>query len=116
MTLGPALIALALLERWQGPLQRAIEVYGRVPMFYYLLHIPLIHATAVVLALATVGHADFLFVNPPSGPGSANPPEFGFPLWTVYLVWLGVVLALYLPCRWYAHYKRTHDRWWLSYV
>jgi uncharacterized membrane protein len=116
MTLGPALVALALFERWQGRLQRAIETIGRVPMFYYLLHIPLIHGVAVALALASHGSAGWLFSDTFGPPGSGAPAGYGFPLWVVYAVWLGVVLALYLPCRWYADYKRSHRQWWLSYV
>lgn len=116
MTLGPALLALVLFERWQGRVQRAIETIGRVPMFYYLLHIPLIHAIAVALALASHGSAGWLFSDTFGPPGSGAPAGYGFPLWVVYAVWLGVVLALYIPCRWYADYKRSHQHWWLSYV
>jgi uncharacterized membrane protein len=116
MTLGPALVALPLLELWQGRLQRAIETIGRVPMFYYLLHIPLIHGVAIALALASYGSASWLFSDTFGGPGSGGPAEFGYPLWVVYAVWIGVVLALFLPCRWYANYKRTHRNWWLSYL
>jgi hypothetical protein len=116
MTLGPALAALPLLERWQGPLQRAVETIGRVPMFYYLLHIPLIHGVAVALALASHGSAGWLFADTFGPPGSGAPAGFGFPLWVVYAVWLGVVVALFFLCRRYAEYKRTHRAWWLSYL
>ena len=111
MTLGPALVALPLLERCHGRLQRAVETIGRVPMFYYLLHLPLIHGVAVVLALVSHGSAGWLFSDT-----SSVPNGYGFPLWVVYAVWIGVVVTLYFPCRWYAGYKRAHHAWWLSYL
>jgi uncharacterized membrane protein len=116
MTLGPALIALALFEHWRGRLASVFLVFGRVPLFFYILHIPLIHATAVGLALARYGDAGFLF-HPGNEPDFfVAPAGYGYPLWVTYLVWLGVVAALYLPCRWFGEYKRTHRAAWLSYL
>src|SRR4029453_18008986 len=117
MTLGPACLALALFEHWRGRLSQILQVYGRVPMFFYLLHIPAIHATAVVFALVPSGYAGFLSRNPrPEAAGPCSMPAgYGYSLWVVYAVWLGIVAALYPLCRWFDQYKRTHRAAWLSY-
>ncbi len=85
MTLGPALIFLSLLDRELGAWSRPIVVFGRVPLFYYLLHLPLIHGLAVLLGYLKNGSL---------GANWAGPP---FELPGVYAVWLAVVLLLVLP-------------------
>jgi hypothetical protein len=117
MTLGPSSIALAVFERWRGRLSEILQVFGRTPMFFYLLHLPAIHATAVLFALVRYGYAGFLFRNPgPDAAGSfSTPPGYGYSLWVVYGVWLAIVAALYPLCRWFDRYKRTHRAAWLSY-
>lgn len=112
-TLGPSLLMLALFERWEGRIANVVLVYGRVPMFYYLLHLPLIHGTAMVLALTRYDSVGFLFSNPLR---ADLPAGYGYSLAFTYLVWVAVVAALYVPCRWFAAYKRTHRQWWLSYL
>jgi len=111
MTLGPALIALALLDRGTSRWMRPILVFGRVPLFYYLLHIPLIHGLAVVATY--LQHVDdaWLF-----GLGIPRPAGAGFGLAVVYLVWAAVVAALYPACRWFADLKRRRRDPWLSYL
>lgn len=103
MTLGPALMLLAWFDKVDfqssmGKFWRKIAVYGRVPMFYYMVHIFLIHMLAVTIA--------WVF----------HRPGNSFNLPTVYCFWLAVVLALYLPCRWFAELKRHRKDWWLSYL
>jgi uncharacterized membrane protein len=112
MTVGPAIAVLPLLERWKGKIADFLTVFGRVPMFYYVVHIYLIHGLAVVAALLTVKDASFLFT---STPWEAWPP-YGFSLGIVYLVWVSVILILYLPCRWFAKIKRERKEAWLSYL
>jgi uncharacterized membrane protein len=115
MTLGPAALALAFFDRPAGPLGRVLVVYGRVPFFYYLLHLFLIHGLAVGLALGHYGRADFLF-RAPFSPVPANAPaDVGYPLALVYLLWLSIVAILYLPCRWFAGVKSRYRYGWLSY-
>jgi uncharacterized membrane protein len=113
MTLGPAIAALPLLERLRGPVARFLIVFGRVPLFFYVLHIFLIHALALLAAYATIG-------GPESLVGSAKPLElpegYGFGLPVVYLVWVGVTLMLYPACRWYAGVKRRSKSALLSYL
>jgi uncharacterized membrane protein len=121
MTLGPSIIALALFDRAggrePGALMRPFVVFGRVPMFYYLLHVPLMHLVAVVFSLARYGRADWLFMNwPPPGQPPLEPQGYGYNLWVVYAVWLGVVVALYPICRWFAEVKQRRRDAWLSYL
>jgi uncharacterized membrane protein len=111
MTLGPAITLLPLLERARGPVARFFIVFGRVPLFYYVLHLYLIHALAVVVALLAQGDARALFTI-----FAAFPADFGFGLPVVYLVWVVVVAALYLPSRWFAGVKQRRRDVWLSYL
>jgi uncharacterized membrane protein len=118
MTLGPALILLGLFDRLtltslRGWLARAVLIYGRVPMFYYLLHIFLIHVMAVIAAFAFHQPAVWLLT------GSfftGTPPGYGHGLPFIYLVWITVVIILYFPCRWYADLKERRKDKWLSYI
>ena len=111
MTLGPAIALLAVLERPAGPLTSKICVYGRVPFFYYVLHIFLIHAMAVAVFVALYGPAIFQY-----GPGNPPPPDFGFGLPFVYAAWALAVLILYRPCRWFAELRARRREPWLSYL
>src|SRR5262249_3996677 len=113
MTLGPAILALALFDRPAGALGRFFATFGRVPLFYYLLHMPLIHFVAVLLALARYGDARFMFGNIAFGPD--RPSDYGYGLGVVYLVWIGVVLLLYPACHWFAGVKSRRRDAWLSY-
>ena len=113
MTLGPSIALLGLADRGVGRLGAPLVVVGRVPLFYYVLHIYLIHAAAL-LATAWVGDPlDTLWdgFHP-----MFKPPGSGFPLPVVYVAWVGVVLALYPACRWFASVKQRRDDWWLSYL
>ena len=72
MTLGPMLVLLGLVDQAHGPIARALETFGRVPMFYYLLHIPTIHLAAVIVSLVREGSVNpWLFANHPARPGPA---------------------------------------------
>ncbi|MBA3673924.1 MAG: DUF1624 domain-containing protein [Chitinophagaceae bacterium] len=114
MTIGPAMLFLAFTER---PLRRfgnIIATYGKVPMFYYILHFYLIHIAAKVAGLLS-GYSLDQVLN--SGPFGQHLPGYGFRLWVVYLVWLIIVALLYPLCKRYARYKSAHpEKWWLSYL
>jgi uncharacterized membrane protein len=116
MTLGPALIVLGWLDRGTPRSLGPILIFGRVPLFYYLLHIPLIHGLSVVVAYARHGRAEWLFANPGDQKVAPPPANFGFDLPIVYLVWIAVVLALYPACRWFAEFKRRRREKWLGYL
>jgi uncharacterized membrane protein len=116
MTLGPMLIGIALAERARGRAVDVLATYGRVPLFYYLLHIPLIHGAACVVSLLREGAVNpWLFANHPVAPGPV-PAGYAWSLPLLYLVFVLVVAALYFPCRWYARFKATHHSPWLTYV
>jgi hypothetical protein len=115
MTLGPMIAVLPLLEQAEGWLARALTVFGRVPLFYYLLHIPLIHLAAIGVSVVRHGEAvPWLFANHPMR--VPDPPEgYVWSLGLLYLVTVGVVAMLYPICRWYAGVKRRAGGGWLSY-
>jgi len=115
MTLGPACIVLALIEGWHNRLSAIISVYGKVPFFYYILHFYLIHTLTLILFYAT-GHNNSQIVDPAAPIFYFRPVNFGWGLPVVYLIWLGIVAALYFPCKWFSRYKAEHRKWWLSYV
>jgi uncharacterized membrane protein len=108
MTLGPALLVLALLERTPELPGQPLLVFGRVPMFYYLTHLPLIHGLADAAALYVYGRP-VLEQAPPL------PEGYGYSLPVIYAVWLGVLLILYPPCRWFMGVKQRSRAAWLSY-
>src|SRR6185369_7294502 len=99
MTLGPAFCALAWMDRPLGPWAKRVSLYGRVPLFYYVLHLALIHAVAIALAWRELGGAAAMRPFLPHG-------ALGYSLPAVYALWIAVVGALYLPCRWFAGVKR----------
>jgi uncharacterized membrane protein len=113
MTLGPILVALALVEGRRGRIVRWLSVYGRVPLFYYMGHIYLGHALAMLLALMQGGELRRIPVV--ADPGSI-PSWYGVSLPGVYLAWAIVVVAMYFPCRWYAGLKARRSDWWLRYT
>ena len=118
MTLGPALLLLARFDRMTFKVSDPLMVFGRVPLFYFVVHLFLTHLLAFPLAFLRYGHAEFVLNLLPSMGGSANlyPPHYGYSLGMVYVLWVGVVVALYPLCRWFAGLKQRRTDWWLSYV
>jgi len=118
MTLGPAIAVLAWLERFRFSLSNPLIVFGRVPFFYYGAHLLVAHLIAIAMNFLRYGRTSFLLIAPPSmgSPSALFPPDYGFPLWTVYAVWVAVLLALYPACRWVMRLKQRRHDWWLSYL
>lgn len=116
MTLGPSITLLGLFEWARGPLARFFVIFGRVPLFFYLLHVPLIHGGIVAL--------DYYRYD--KSPQADNgcwivaqkevPADYGVDLPMVYVVWAGVVLLLFPLCWWFARVKERYRWWWLSYL
>lgn len=112
MTLGPALLLLIWLEKIKSGWTNIVSVYGRVPMFYYLLHFFTIHVLCIIAFFATgrpvsdIGAGTFAF----------RPNDFGFSLPIVYLVWIVVVVGLYPFCKRYDTFKQHNKRWWTGYL
>lgn len=116
MTLGPALLFMRLAENGLKRGMKRITVIGRVPMFYYLLHIFFIHILAMFAAWASGYHLSDMVLTT----WVDFQPElkgFGFPLWLVYIIWISIVLMLYPFCKRYNIYRSSHkEKWWLSYL
>jgi len=116
MTLGPALLFLWAVDGGTPRFLRPALVLGKVPMFYYLLHIPLIHLLAVVVCYARYGQVHWMFESPNADKFPITPPPgWGYSLPIVYLIWAFVVVALYPLCRWFAALKQGRRDAWLSY-
>ncbi len=115
MTLGPALICLAVAEARPRWTPNWLVIFGRVPMFYYLLHLYLAHFVAGVVALiqGSSGNARWIWTH---GPFPTQPDGFGVLLGGVYLIWVIVVALLYPACRWYAGVKERSRNPLLSYL
>jgi uncharacterized membrane protein len=120
MTLGPAALALAWLDRPTLTPSNPLVLFGRVPLFYFVVHFYAAHLIADVLAALRYGGRSraFLFQPVPSMGGSRQlfPPDFGYDLWVVYVAWVLLILALYPVCRWFADLKRRRREWWWSYL
>ncbi len=112
MTLGPAIMLLPVFERARGGFATFFDTIGRVPFFYYVAHIYLIHLMANLVLLARSYPASLV-----TNPFFSYPDEWGFGLPVIYGVWVLTVLLLYPACRWFAGVKaRRRDLWWLGYL
>ncbi|MBO9730272.1 MAG: DUF1624 domain-containing protein [Chitinophaga sp.] len=111
MTLGPALILLSFIDKGNGKLHSFFQVYGRVPLFYYVVHFYLIHLFALIVGVGQGFKVhDFVqFPNP-------FPVGYGFNLWGVYAVWMGIVVVMYPLCKWYGNLKGRSNSKLLSYL
>jgi len=120
ITIGPALLLLAWYEKRSFGAANPLTVFGRVPLFYFILHFYAIHLLLAVFSFIQYGGGAARFVfNPPAalnGSKEMYPPDFGYPLWVTYAVWIGLVVALYPLCRWYAGVKARSKSRWLSYL
>lgn len=117
ITIGPALIVLGMLEDLRNGVTRFMQVFGRVALFYYILHFFLAHLLAAMFFLLR-GHplaaADDHIQNIPF---YFLVPGEGISLGGVYLCWIGIIFFLYPLCKWYDRYKTSHkEKWWLSYL
>lgn len=114
ITIGPAFLVLAWGEKLPGLIIRPLVIFGRVPFFFYVLHLPLLHAMAVGVDWVRYGEAPWLFANPPS---QVWPMDYTYDLVMTYLAWITATLILYPACHWYADLKSRHrDWWWLYYL
>jgi uncharacterized membrane protein len=120
MTLGPAMLTLAYFDRRPLKASNPLVVFGRVPLFYFVLHFCAIHTLAVLLAWFRYGRSAWAFMFHPlpsmGGPRQLFPPNFGYGLREVYVVWVIIVVALYPLCKWFARIKATRRGWWFGYL
>ena len=116
ITLGFGLLFLYATENIKNRFTRFVLVYGRVPFFYYLLHMLFIHLAALLL-LVVLGKDWHIMIFTTDVFTSGALQTYGYPLWVTYIVWIVVVLSLYPLCNWYMKYKANNkDKWWLSYL
>jgi uncharacterized membrane protein len=115
MTLGPTLVLIALAERWRGSFAGVLATFGRVPMFYYLLHIPLIHLSALLVNVVRSGatHQEW-YARAPFV--SVEAPGDRWSLGLLYLVFAIDVAILYPLCRWYMRRKADRASAWMRYI
>ena len=116
-TIGPALIFLGLVKNTGSQLSKIFILYGRVPMFYYIIHFYVLSSINIIIYLSR-GHtvAEGL-KGVPGMPWKFLTPGEGFNLAVVYAIWISVVIALYPLCKWYDKYKSSHpEKRWLSYL
>lgn len=115
LTLGGMFLILALAERIKNRFTNFVSVYGRTPMFFYLIHWYIIHPLLIVILFIQ----GFSWVEMDFASGNFGRPkgvESGLSLWAVYLVWITVVSTLYFACRAYGKHKASHKNWWLKYI
>lgn len=117
VTLGGAFLFLSFTEKLKGRVVNIVSVYGRVPMFYYLIHIYVIHLIAVITSAFIPGQDwKIWFLTKPIW-FTTNLTGYGFSLLVAYLIWIAIVIALYPLCKRYDAYKQANkQKWWLSYL
>ena len=114
-TLSIMLLLLAFAEQFNNGFKKVTTVYGKVPLFYFVLHFYLIH----ILTLAMLFLQGFNWSQLEFATGSFGRPkgvESGLPLWTIYIIWIIVVASLYKPCIWFGEFKAKNQQWWLRYI
>jgi uncharacterized membrane protein len=111
--LGASMILMGTLDRPLGKWSYPLRDFGRVPFFFYILHIPILHVGGILLALYTFNDASWL-MQTPIGP-SPEGYHYTYELLPTYMAWIGVIVLLYWPCKWFAGLKARRKDWWLSY-
>jgi ribose/xylose/arabinose/galactoside ABC-type transport system permease subunit len=117
LTVGSAFLFLSFTEKLKGGVVNVVSVYGRVPMFYYLIHIYVIHLVAIIASAFTPGQDwTIWFLKQPIW-FTTNLKGYGFSLPVAYFIWIAIVIAMYPLCKRYDAYKQTNKgKWWLSYL
>jgi uncharacterized membrane protein len=113
MTLGPAILLLPQLEKMRNTAGRFFTVFGKVPLFYYIMHLFVLHGMALLTAVA-LGFPATYFTE--STHSFAGKPHWGYSLPAVYMWWMLAIAILYIPCFWYMQIKSHYKKWWLSYL
>jgi hypothetical protein len=115
MTLGPSILLMPFVEKSRNAIANAMTMFGRVPFFYYLLHIPLIHLSALVVVMIREGHWVTEWYD--TAPYTWMPEDHRWSLGLLYLVFIIDVIILYFACRWYDQYKFAHpEKRWLKFI
>jgi hypothetical protein len=102
-------------ERRKTKITAIAQVYGKVPLFYFIVHFYRIHTLLLMVVFVQGFHwADMDFATGTFGRPKSH--ESGVPLWAVYLIWPGVVAVLYKPCIWFGKQKANNNSWWIRYL
>ena len=111
MTLGPSLLLMPLMDRMSGRVASFLQIYGKAPFFFYVLHLPLVHISSYILYYLFYQGDGSSFRSHASWASSYEPSMLRWYLMTVFFV-----LLFYNPCKWFGEYRQTHKHWWLSYI
>lgn len=112
MTLGPAVLLLNLFETRRFKILKPLLLFGRVPLFFYIVHIWLVHLTAILFALPKYGLKAIIL---PFSISRMMPTDYGYDLPKIYILWIVMLVLLYPICSWFVNYKAKHQSWWLNY-
>jgi hypothetical protein len=115
ITLGVSLLCLLALQRLRGLLARVLLAYGRTPLFPYVLHIYVVHGSALLVA-ELAGHPASCEANFLGDPFQLVKAGWGCNLLLVYAAWLAILAVLYPAARWFADVKRRRREWWLKFL
>lgn len=115
VTLGIMFLLLAFAEQFQNKIKKITLVYGKVPLFYFVVHFYVIHILTLIMLLGQgFSWSQFEFASGTFG----RPKDIvsGLPLWSIYVIWIFVVTLLYKPCQWFGKYKAEKQHWWVKYI
>ena len=115
ITLGILFLTLAFAEKFKNPLLDIAIIYGKAPLFYFVLHFYIIH----LIMICTMFLQGFHWSDLDFASGNFGRPKgisSGLSLGPIYIIWIAVVALLYKPCRWFGRYKSVHAKWWLKYI
>jgi uncharacterized membrane protein len=116
ITIGPSIILLSFAENWKGWLFDKLVIIGRVPMFFYIIHLYIIHLVALLAVIATGFNKSDMFIDV-WVTMQAGLKGYGFNLGVVYIIWFLLIIGLYPISSWYNNFKSNNrDKWWLSYL
>jgi uncharacterized membrane protein len=116
MTIGPAFFFLYTMENVRNKITGAVIIFGRVPFFFYVIHIYLAHLFGILgLIYAGRNWSDYIMTGEFFGNETLS--NFGYNLYVVYLIWILVIIIMFPLCKWYNTYKTNNrNKWWLSYL
>ncbi len=111
MTLGPSILLMPWMDKMTGKVGDFLQVYGKTPFLFYVLHLPLVHISSYILYYLYYTTDESSFRSHSSWAATYEPSMLRWYLMTAFFV-----LLFYYPCKWFGEYRRTHNQWWLSYI
>lgn len=113
ITLGMAMLLLYLFEKLRWRIFKPLVLFGQVPLFFYIIHIWLIHFTAILLALPQYGLKAIIM---PFIASRLMPADYGYNLPMIYNLWIIIIILLYPLCNWFKNYKTKYPNKLLKYL